>query len=33
LAPLGRSGIWNLRIEISGADEPIRLLKTIEVIQ
>ncbi|QDT09554.1 FixH family protein [Planctomycetes bacterium K23_9] len=33
LAPLGRSGIWNLEIDIAGADEPITLRRTIEVIQ
>ena len=32
LAPMGRPGIWNLQVEISGADEPVRLLRTIEVI-
>jgi len=32
LAPLGRSGIWNLEIKIDGADEPMTLQRTIEVL-
>ncbi|MGB7344194.1 MAG: FixH family protein [Pirellulaceae bacterium] len=33
LAPMSRSGIWNLEIQISGADEPMKVLRTVEVIE
>ncbi len=32
LAPLGRPGVWNVEIKIAGADQPITLQRTIEVI-
>jgi nitrogen fixation protein FixH len=31
LAPIGRAGLWQLDVAVDGAEEPMRLTKTIEI--